>query len=266
MDRKVKSIGDREFWLVGSPQIQRDAHGHFHEYIPEMPEGQRANRYAAGPFCKFGLPAAPRAPGVYAVLVDEQLKYIGRCEDLAKRFGSSGYGSISQRNLHDDGQSTNCKLNARVLATAQQGQLMQVWFHSTPDFVELEQQLIGALLPEWNGQLALAGRSERSRRSKTPGSRTSTPGAGGGPGRVAAEFDAALRKLLDEAAKAGMTELEVRAGALHRLVGGYPGTHHRMPSCCARMRAAMGPSDRIVHSPPKGNGANLCIAYRLPKV
>jgi len=65
---------------------------------------------------------------------------------------------------------------------------------------------------------------------------------------------------------AGFSYVGITAGALHRRVGGYPGTDHRMPVCCAAMRGVMGPSDRIVEQPPSGNGASLLIQYALPRL
>jgi 5-methylcytosine-specific restriction protein A len=63
-----------------------------------------------------------------------------------------------------------------------------------------------------------------------------------------------------------MEDIEVNAGQLHRIVGGYPGSHHRMPTCCKVMKAAMMPSaDYIVASPLKGMGASLTIRYAIPR-
>jgi hypothetical protein len=63
----------------------------------------------------------------------------------------------------------------------------------------------------------------------------------------------------------GFVAVEVNAGKLHRLVGGYPGPGHAMPTCCEVMRKRMTVSDRIVAQPPKGNGASLTVRYQLPK-
>jgi hypothetical protein len=49
------------------------------------------------------------------------------------------------------------------------------------------------------------------------------------------------------------------------MVGGYPGNNHRMPVCCAAMRAEMRAGDNIVRAPPSGDGANVVIEYRLPR-
>jgi len=252
-----------EFWLVGELVIQRDADGRLSEYIHELSSATRLNAFAAGPFCRFGLPAAPHAAGVYAIVVNDEIKYVGECADLARRFGPSGYGLISPRNCHHDGQSTNCKLNSRVLAAAKTGAVKQAWFRASDDRHALEAAMIAELVPPWNGRDEAVTRSRRERR---------LPGHSSGPSalqnldsRRRDEFRSALLELLSVAERANRHSVQVRAGDLHRDVGGYPGRHHRMPSCCAAIRAEMRPGDRVVRQPPKGNGANLIVEFQLPR-
>ena len=57
--------------------------------------------------------------------------------------------------------------------------------------------------------------------------------------------------------------LVVTAGALHRMVGGYPGKNARMPVCCGVMKREMKPGDTILYAPPSGQGASLEISYRV---
>jgi len=83
--------------------------------------------------------------------------------------------------------------------------------------------------------------------------------------RTAAEFRAQLDKLLSAASKLEFVAVEVNAGKLHRMVGGYPGPTHRMPMCCEAMRSRMTKADAIVTQPPRGNGASLTVRYRLPR-
>lgn len=265
MRAQTRGIEGFEFWLVGSPMIQRTADGKLAEYTHELPEGQRANAYAAGPFCKFGLTAAPKASGVYAVFVDGQLKYLGRCENMEARFGSGGYGSISPRNLHNDGQGTNCKLNAKVLAVAKAQGVTEVWFHGTPDFASVEASLIGKLKPEWNGRVPSLEIKKTNRPPLKGGSKPPTVRHDGRVSVSSRGFASELETLLNEGSSRGLESVEITAGELHRIVGGYPGVNHQMPVCCSRMRAAMRPGDQILHAPPKGNGASVRIKYLLPR-
>ena len=81
---------------------------------------------------------------------------------------------------------------------------------------------------------------------------------------TAEQFRLQLDKLLFEAKRLGFVAVEIKAGNLHRLVGGYPGPGHAMPTCCEVMRKRMKASDLIVAQPPKGNGASLIVRYQLP--
>jgi len=81
----------------------------------------------------------------------------------------------------------------------------------------------------------------------------------------AKDFERALQSLLAKAQEEGKPFLDVVAGDLHRMVGGYPGPQHRMPSCCHVMIRAMKPGDEVLSSPPKGKGATLKNRYYLPR-
>lgn len=79
------------------------------------------------------------------------------------------------------------------------------------------------------------------------------------------DFMRALDGKLGAASAAGDEQLDVNAGELHRELGDYPGPDHRMPSCCAAMRAAMRAGDTVLAEPPGGKGASLTVRYRLPR-
>jgi hypothetical protein len=78
-------------------------------------------------------------------------------------------------------------------------------------------------------------------------------------------FRRQLHSLFKKAERQGKNHIKVQSGELHRMVGGYPGTNHRMPICCGVMRAEMKSTDKIIDAPPKGNGASLLIRYSLPR-
>jgi hypothetical protein len=79
------------------------------------------------------------------------------------------------------------------------------------------------------------------------------------------DFQAALDKLFEESTKSNQTSLTISSGELHRKVGGYPGTNHRMPVCCSVMRKNVKQGDFILEEPPSGNGASLKIQYKIPR-
>ncbi len=81
----------------------------------------------------------------------------------------------------------------------------------------------------------------------------------------AEDFRNALTDVLTSATTLGVVAVDVKAGNLHRRVGGYPGTDHRMRQCCEAMRREMGDKDQVVEEPPSGQGASLTIRYGLPR-
>jgi hypothetical protein len=267
MDAERKVVADVEFWRVGALQLGRTATGELVEYVHDLDPGTQPNKYSAGPFCSFSLPHAPRASGVYAIFVAGDLKYIGECEDLLARFSAAGYGRISPRNCHSDGQSTNCKLNSRILAEAKLGNETEIWFSPTLEYKALEARLIALLNPPWNGRIVSTDRREMPERRDATTTPVRTPRASTRNGGMSTDtFRQALRERLMEAEAEGLPRIAIRAGDLHRAVGDYPGPNHRMPMCCSAMRSLMQPGDRLLFEPPKGNGANLEVEYSLPRV
>src|SRR5438128_814836 len=104
-----RNIGGFEFRYEGVLALKTRPTGTIVEYSHRLPEDVRANRYAAGPFCAFSPSGASSEAGVYAIVVGDEVKYIGECIDLNRRFGPNGYGYIAARKCHADGQATNCK-------------------------------------------------------------------------------------------------------------------------------------------------------------
>ena len=82
---------------------------------------------------------------------------------------------------------------------------------------------------------------------------------------TATQFRSTLLTTLSGAALQGLPFIDVNAGWLHRQVGQYPGTNHRMPLCNQVMRSEMRLGDLILCQPPKGNGASLTVRYELPR-
>ena len=78
-------------------------------------------------------------------------------------------------------------------------------------------------------------------------------------------FQTELARVFNVAGELGLSFIDLKSGDLHRMVGGYPGEDHRMPTCCDVMYDNMRHEDKILEKPPKGKGANLIIRYRLPR-
>ena len=85
---------------------------------------------------------------------------------------------------------------------------------------------------------------------------------------TAADFEADIRLQWADAAKRGRDFVDIRAGAVHSHLGGYPagpGGNHRMPVRCEVMKRLMASHDRILSAPRSGQGASLAVRYSLPR-
>jgi len=79
------------------------------------------------------------------------------------------------------------------------------------------------------------------------------------------DFQTQLARVFEVASDLGLSFIDLKAGDLHRMVGGYPGQDHRMPICCNVMYDSVQDKDRILDKPRKGKGANLIIRFQLPR-
>jgi hypothetical protein len=107
------------------------------------------NKYGAGPFCKFKIPSRFQLSGVYALTIDDEIRYVGECANLSARF-NMGYGNISPKNCFKGGQETNCRLNNLVYLAAVAGQRISLWFFSTTDHKTMEAAIRSTLRLAWN--------------------------------------------------------------------------------------------------------------------
>ena len=84
-----------------------------------------------------------------------------------------------------------------------------------------------------------------------------------------ADFQQEIDAQTKRAANQGRKSIEINAGELHRLVGGYPpkaGENHAMPSCCQAMWSRFDPLwDEEIEVPPSEKGASLTLRYSLPR-
>lgn len=108
------------------------------------------NKYGNGPFCKFTINRKfSGKSGVYIISVNDEIQYVGECDDLHKRF-FMGYGNISPRNCFEGGQPTNCRINSEILKCNKSQEKVQLYFLETRDRYNIEHELILKLKPSWN--------------------------------------------------------------------------------------------------------------------
>ena len=110
-----------------------------------------------GPYCTFLVAGLPSVSGVYACFVRGDLRYIGKAEDLKRRFYQ--YGHISPRNCYVGGRATNIRLNKLVRDVVRAGDDVEIFIHATANFSAIEERMIAALQPPWNLRGVRLGRS-----------------------------------------------------------------------------------------------------------
>ncbi len=111
--------------------------------------GLALHRDGMGSFCKFRIPPDLPHEGVYVLIANGAVCYIGECIHLSQRF-NMGYGQISPRNCFVGGQSTNCRINRHILQAAERGEKIELWFVKTETRATVESDLISRLGPAWN--------------------------------------------------------------------------------------------------------------------
>ena len=106
------------------------------------------HEYGEGAFCKFSV-CLPENSGVYLMVVDKIIVYIGETYNLRERF-NNGYGNISPRNCYKGGQSTNCRINKNVLTLCKEGKKVRIYVYITDERKHVERKLISLVNPPWN--------------------------------------------------------------------------------------------------------------------
>ena len=80
-----RSFGALSFDLVGVLRPDRDPSRSVIEYMYTLGT-IRLNPHGKGPFCNFRLAEARAVAGVYAITVQNDLVYIGECQNLSTRW------------------------------------------------------------------------------------------------------------------------------------------------------------------------------------
>ena len=152
-----KIISEYKFQFVGKIKPETNPDGTITEFQPqsryENKKNLKLNNYGSGSFCKFTIDRKySKKTGVYLIFVNDNLTYVGECDDFFKRF-SMGYGNISPRNCFDGGQPTNCRINSSILSELKLGKLVELYFLESDNRFKVEHRLILSLMPSWNKTL-----------------------------------------------------------------------------------------------------------------
>ena len=147
-------IQDHTFSYVCEIIPKLNSEGNVMEIFPqskyENKKNLNLNKYGKGPFCKFTIDRKYSGKsGVYVILVNNEIQYVGECVDFYDRF-AYGYGSIQPRNCFKGGQETNCRINSNILTSFKANNSIQLYFLETVDRFKIEHELIQELTPPWN--------------------------------------------------------------------------------------------------------------------
>ena len=146
-------IGEYQFKYICAIEPERNSDGSAKQYMPQPKYKNKnklpLNKYGKGPFCKFRIPDNHMVSGVYAIAVENKVKYIGECLNLSLRY-NMGYGLISPRNCFKGGQETNCRLNNLIYKAANAGHKISLWFLQTEEYKAVENKLRVSVAPKWN--------------------------------------------------------------------------------------------------------------------
>ncbi len=152
-DHRRLTIASYEFEHICELAPLRNPNGGVREFTPQSrylnAQDISLNKYGRGPFCQFRIPNHIDVSGVYALTINDEVRYVGECANFSTRF-NAGYGNISPRNCFEKGQETNCRLNNLVYCAATTGEAVSLWFFKTADYKRVEADLRSALRPVWN--------------------------------------------------------------------------------------------------------------------
>jgi hypothetical protein len=125
LSRRVLTYAGRLF-------VERDASGVVLEHSPLAGMAAVEQRYplwALGPFGRIEPEfAVPEAPGVFALVTDGVVRYVGASRALDRTFGPKyGLGHISRKDAQKDRREERCRLNRLVTAEARAGRTVDVY-------------------------------------------------------------------------------------------------------------------------------------------
>ena len=113
---------------------------------------RKLNKFGSGAFCHFSI-TADNLSGVYLLVADGELLYIGETYNLNQRFNNRSYGSygfITPAACYEGGQITNCKINKLVLKHFEAGNPLRLYFIETEEHKQVERVLLQSFVTPFN--------------------------------------------------------------------------------------------------------------------
>lgn len=127
MDLKIKGISDYKLFL---------------------------NPYGDLKYCNFRVDDSSlnNKKGIYLYKIEDEIMYIGRCQDSFEKRINTGYANIFPRNCYLDGQNTNCRINNLINDNRSKVKLFILKIDDNEVIKKLEVELIEKYKPVWNIQ------------------------------------------------------------------------------------------------------------------
>ncbi|OKY79116.1 MAG: hypothetical protein BTN85_1622 [Candidatus Methanohalarchaeum thermophilum] len=143
-----------EFNFVCEIEPVRDGDGSIRYFMPQKRYSEAnsasVHQFGWGPFCKFEISTDyGGSEGVFALKVDEKIKFIEETCDLDKKF-NRGYGEITPENCFKDDKEDNCRINHNIFEEKRMNRSICLYFKETSNREKLKNQLIQKIEPEWN--------------------------------------------------------------------------------------------------------------------
>ncbi|WP_298571844.1 hypothetical protein [uncultured Aliiroseovarius sp.] len=101
-------------------------------------------------YCSFKVDA-PKRSGVYWILLDGAVVYIGRAKSLHNRL-SIQYGTVSPRHPYKGGQLQKCRTNAKINKALGAGRSVVFRWEACEDYEDREKRMLEdpEMRPPWN--------------------------------------------------------------------------------------------------------------------
>ena len=101
-------------------------------------------------YCSFKIDA-PKRSGVYWILLDGEVVYIGRAKCLHNRL-STQYGTVSPRHPFKGGQLQKCRTNAKINKALDAGSTVVFRWERCQDYKDREKRMLEDpdRRPPWN--------------------------------------------------------------------------------------------------------------------
>lgn len=131
LDRRVLAYAGRLL-------VERDADGHVIEHSPLAGMAAVEQRYPAwalGPFGRIEPERElPERPGVFALVDQGVVRYVGSSRDLARTLGTRhGLGNISRRDCQRPQREERCRLNRLIVTSTRMGRVIDVYLLVTSE-------------------------------------------------------------------------------------------------------------------------------------